>query len=146
MAFDDLYQEIILDHYKHPRNSTDLSALSDEHAHENPTCGDSLKLRVTLGSDGGVETVEFDGAGCAISMASASMMTEMLKGKPTEEALEIVSEFVDIMRGEIEPVELEKHGDLVALGGVVQYPLRIKCATLAWHAFEKSLEDLSDKN
>ena len=140
MAFDDLYQEIILDHYKHPRNSSDLSALPDEHVHENPTCGDSLKLQVEVGTDGLVNSVVFDGSGCAISMASASMMTELLKGKTLDEALGLVSEFTDIMRGEKESYELEKYGDVVALGGVVKFPLRIKCATLAWHAFKTSVD------
>ena len=138
MNFDDLYQEIILDHYKRPRNTADLSELSDEHVHENPTCGDSLKLLVSIGKDGVVDKVRFDGSGCAISMASASMMTELLEGKKVEEALALVGEFVHIMRGDIDPVELEKHGDVAALGGVVSFPLRIKCATLAWHAFEAS--------
>jgi nitrogen fixation protein NifU and related proteins len=141
MAFDDLYQEIILDHYKHPRNAADLDALPDDRIHENPTCGDSLKLAITFGSDGRVESVLFDGSGCAISMASASMMTELLAGKSREEALEVCAEFVAIMRGEIDPSQLEKYGDLAALGGVVQYPLRIKCATLAWHAFEKTVSE-----
>ena len=140
MAFDDLYQEIILDHYKHPRNSSDLSTLSDAHAHENPTCGDSLKLQVEVGPDGLVQSVVFDGSGCAISMASASMMTELLKGKPLQEALDLVSEFTDIMRGDKESEELDKYGDIVALGGVVKFPLRIKCATLAWHAFKMSVD------
>ncbi len=138
MTFDDLYQEIILDHYKHPRNFADLSGLSD--VHENPTCGDSLKLAVVVSDDGVVESIRFDGSGCAISMASASMMTEQLSGKRIEEALAMVGEFIGVMRGEKDVSELERHGDIAALGGVIQFPLRIKCATLAWHAFEKSVE------
>lgn len=138
MAFDDLYQEIILDHYKRPRNSVDLSALPAEYAHENPTCGDSLKLVVEFDDDERIESVKFDGAGCAISMASASMMTDLLRGKTRSEAREIAARFTGVMRGELEASELEEYGDLAALGGVAQFPLRIKCATLAWHAFERS--------
>ena len=139
MAFDDLYQEIILDHYKHPRNAADLSDAPAEHVHENPTCGDSLKLVVEVSKDGVIESVKFDGSGCAISMASASMMTDRLIGKTVEEALRIAEEFAGVMRGELDVSALEKYGDLVALGGVVQFPLRIKCATLAWHAFEETV-------
>ncbi len=140
MAFDDLYQEIILDHYRHPRNSADLSGISDEHVHENPTCGDSVKLDVTV-RDGKVESVRFDGSGCAISMASVSMMSELITGKSVEEAKDLIQRFTGIMRGDSDPTELEQYGDLAALSGVISYPLRIKCATLAWHALDSLIEE-----
>ena len=140
MAFDDLYQEIILDHYRHPRNAADLSEVSDEHVHENPTCGDSVKLNVNV-KDGKVESVQFDGSGCAISMASASMMTELIIGKSVEEAKSLIERFTQIMRGDEDAAELEEYGDLAALSGVIQYPLRIKCATLAWHALDSLIDD-----
>jgi len=85
MAFEDLYQEIILDHSRHPRNAASLDHIPEESIHENPSCGDSIKLELILGSDGTVERVRFDGRGCAISMASASIMTEQLQGKSLDE-------------------------------------------------------------
>ena len=138
MAFDDLYQEIILDHYRNPRNSADLTFISDENVHENPSCGDSVKIHAVI-KDGKVEKLEFDGKGCAISVASASMMTDLLTGKSVDEAKRVIKSFQAIMRGEGEPSELEGWGDLAALAGVIDFPLRVKCATLSWHALEVTL-------
>jgi len=134
MAFEDLYQEIILDHYRHPRNFATLEEVSDENIHENPTCGDSLKLDIKLGDEGLIESVRFNGRGCAISVASASMMTEQLTGLSVKDALAKISFFIKILRGEGDTAQLAEWGDLVALEGVVKYPIRVKCATLAWHA------------
>ena len=138
MAFDDLYQEIILDHYRNPRNSTDLSFISDENVHENPSCGDSVKIHAVV-KDGKVEKLEFDGKGCAISVASASMMTDLLAGKTVDEAKRVIARFEEIMRGEGEVSELEEWGELAALSGVIDFPLRVKCATLSWHALDVTL-------
>ncbi len=138
---DDLYMEIILDHYKSPRNKADLSHISDDDMHENPSCGDSLKLEISMGDDGRIESVRFDGHGCAISTASASLMTERLPGKTPEEARSFIDIFLKVLRGEEPTSRLDEWGDLAVLGGVVQFPLRVKCATLAWHALEKTLED-----
>lgn len=138
---DDLYMEIILDHYKSPRNKADLSHLSDDNLHENPSCGDSIKLEVLLGEDGRIASVRFDGHGCAISTASASLMTERLTGKTPDEARELIGVFLNVLRGEEPAEKLEEWGDLAVLGGVVQFPMRIKCATLAWHALETALEE-----
>lgn len=138
---DDLYMEIILDHYKSPRNKADLSHVDDDNMHENPSCGDTVKLEILLGDDGRITNARFDGHGCAISTASASLMTERLVGKTPEEARSFIAVFLKVLRGE-EPAErLEEWGDLAVLGGVVQFPMRVKCATLAWHALEKSLEN-----
>lgn len=137
---DDLYMEIILDHYKSPRNKADLSHLSDENLHENPSCGDSIKLEVLVGDDGRISSVRFDGHGCAISTASASLMSERFTGKTLDEARELISVFLNVLRGEEPAEKLEQWGDLAVLGGVVQFPMRVKCATLAWHALEKALE------
>ena len=138
MAFDDLYQEIILDHYRNPRNSADLSFISDENVHENPSCGDSVKIHAVV-KDGKVEKLEFDGKGCAISVASASMMTDLLAGKTVDEAKRVIARFEAIMRGEGEVSELEEWGELAALSGVIDFPLRVKCATLSWHALDVTL-------
>ncbi len=138
MAFEELYREIILDHYRNPRGAARLDHVPEEMAHENPVCGDSLKLEVRR-RDGRVEWARFEGRGCAISMASASMMTELVRGRTVEEVLGLADTFTRVMRGEEPPERLETYGDLAALGGVVNFPLRVKCATLAWHALKKSL-------
>jgi len=139
MAFDDLYQEIILDHYRNPRNTADLSYLSEENAHENPSCGDSVKIHAVVKNET-IEKVEFDGKGCAISVASASMMSELLTGKTVAEAKDIIAEFQAVMRGEADSSALDRWGELAALSGVIDFPLRVKCATLSWHALEVTLE------
>lgn len=138
MAFDDLYQEIILDHAKHPRNKENLDFISDDEIHENPTCGDSIKLAVDFSEEGKLERVRFDGDGCAISTSSASMMTEIVEGKTREEAKTMALDFIKIMRKEHEN-NLDDWGDIMALQGVIKYPLRVKCATLPWHALEDVL-------
>jgi nitrogen fixation NifU-like protein len=138
VGFEDLYREIILDHYRHPRNAAHLDDVPEEMVHENPSCGDALKLEVRH-EDGVVASARFEGRGCAISMASASMMTELVRGRPVEEARALADAFIRVMRGEEPPERLEEWGDLAALGGVIQFPLRVKCATLAWHALRKSL-------
>ena len=138
MAFDDLYQEIILDHYRNPRNCADLSSIPEENVHENPSCGDSVKIHAVL-KDSKIEKLEFDGKGCVISVASASMMTELLTGKTVDEAKRLIRDFQSIMRGEADRSKLEELGELAALSGVIDFPLRVKCATLSWHALEVTL-------
>jgi len=133
-AFDELYQEIIMDHYRSPRNTARLDHIPQALAHENPTCGDSLKLEVVVGDGEKVERVRFDGKGCAISTASASLMTEQVKGLSVAEARKLAESFIRALRGE-EPVDvLDGMGDLVAFKGLTSFPVRVKCATLAWHA------------
>ena len=139
-TLDNLYKKIILDHCKSPRNRADLSALSDDDMHENPSCGDTLKLEILIGEDGRIESARFDGHGCAISTASASLMTERLPGKTPGEARLFSGTVLRVLHGELPPSRLDEWGDLAALGGVVPFPLRIKCASLAWHALEKTLE------
>jgi nitrogen fixation protein NifU and related proteins len=139
VAFDDLYQEIILDHYRNPRNAAKLDHLPETAVHENPTCGDALKLIARVDAQGIVEEILFDGKGCAISMASASIMTEELKGRPVAEVRERIQGFLRIMRGEASADALDDWGDLACLKGVISYPVRVKCATLAWHALDSAL-------
>jgi nitrogen fixation NifU-like protein len=138
--FDELYQEIILDHYKKPRNKAPLDD-ADVVVHENPTCGDSIKICVTVDSDKLVKEVLFDGHGCAISMASASMMTEHVAGKELKIALDEIYTFIKVLRGEVDTSILEEWGDLNALSGIVAFPVRVKCASLAWHALAQELEN-----
>ena len=138
-AFDDLYQEIVLDHYRSPRNKARLDHVPESMAHENPSCGDSIKLEVVLDGEGKVEGVRFDGRGCAISTASASLMTEKLRGLSVPQARALADTFIKALRGD-EPVEeLDGMGDLAAFKGVAKFPVRVKCATLAWHALLLSL-------
>lgn len=142
MELDDLYQEIILDHYRNPRhagNVSDEELLVDE---ENPTCGDQIRLTAEV-ADGVVKDIRYDARGCAISTASASMMGEELIGKPVEEARNRIAEFVALMRGEKE-ADLDELGDLAALEGVKRYPLRVKCATMSWHAVGLALDKLAE--
>ncbi|HUV06178.1 MAG TPA: SUF system NifU family Fe-S cluster assembly protein [Spirochaetia bacterium] len=139
MDFEDLYQEIILDHYRHPRNAARLDHIPEEAVHENPTCGDSIKLELKISPDGTLESVRFDGRGCAISTASASMMTEHIRGRDLGEAENRVEEFLTIMRGERPTEDLGSWGELEALKGVIRYPVRLKCATLAWYALKHGI-------
>ncbi len=138
-AFDDLYQEIVMDHYRAPRGAARLDHVPNALAHENPTCGDSLKLEVIVGADGRIERVLFDGRGCAISTASASLMTESVKGLTVAEARERASSFIRALRGEVPADTLDGMGDLAAFKGITSFPVRVKCATLAWHALLVSL-------
>ncbi|HMP74824.1 MAG TPA: SUF system NifU family Fe-S cluster assembly protein [Kiritimatiellia bacterium] len=140
MQIDDLYQEIILDHYKHPRRAKvipDAEALVDE---ENPTCGDHIKLNARVARDR-IEDVEIDCQGCAICTASASMMAERVPGQSIADVRRFASAFAEMMRGGAEIPE-DELGDLTALCGVRQYPLRVKCATMPWHALENALKKL----
>ena len=137
-AFDDLYQEIIMDHYRSPRGKARLDDIPQAMVHENPTCGDTIKLEVVV-ADGGVERVRFDGHGCAISTASASLMTESLRGLSVADARERADTFIKALRGEIPASVLDAMGDLAAFKGMASFPVRVKCATLAWHALLVSL-------
>ena len=143
MEFDELYQEIILDHYRHPRHAgtvSDEDLLVEE---ENPTCGDQIRLTATV-ENGVVADVLYEAHGCAISMASSSMMSEELIGKPVEDVRRRIQDFVSLMRGEKDAAE-EDLGELAALEGVKNYPLRIKCATMCWHAVDQALDKLQER-
>lgn len=137
MQLDDLYRQVIMDHYQHPRNKGDLEDGSVDIDLRNPSCGDEITLQLMV-NDGIVKDVRFRGSGCSISMASASMMTEAVKGKPLPEALELSNVFRGMLRGE--DVNTDELGDLEALHGVSKFPARIKCATLAWQALEKGIQ------
>ncbi|MEI3611611.1 Fe-S cluster assembly sulfur transfer protein SufU [Pseudogracilibacillus sp. SO30301A] len=133
---DTLYRQVIMDHYKHPRNRGTFEDESLTVEMNNPTCGDRIFLQFKLDSDV-VEDVRFTGEGCSISLASASMMTQAIKGKKIDEALKMSNLFSKMMLGE--EVDIEAFGleDIEALQGVSNFPARIKCATLAWKAMEK---------
>ena len=137
MALDEIYKEVILDHYKNPRNKRDLPGAQHTCTRNNPLCGDEIAISLNV-EDGRVAEVAFQGAGCSISQSSASMMTEAVTGNPVDDALALAADFRGMMAGEVEPEE-DRFGDLVALKGVVQYPIRIKCAVLAWDVLQEAL-------
>ncbi|HEV7899381.1 MAG TPA: SUF system NifU family Fe-S cluster assembly protein [Planosporangium sp.] len=139
MLVDDLYQEIILDHYKHPHGRGLREPYRAEAHHVNPTCGDEVTLRVDLADDT-ITDVSYEGIGCSISQASASVLHEMMVGLPVIEALARHDAFAALMagRGQVEPDE-DVLGDAIAFAGVARYPARVKCALLSWMAFKDAL-------
>lgn len=145
---DDLYREVILDHFKSPRNQGKLHSPSVSNQGANPLCGDEIEISALL-SKGVIEDLKFEGHGCAISQASASMMTEVVKGKTIEEALAITARFKGMLipdgqkeGADTKPIDL---GDLEALEGVKRYAARVKCATLSWNTFAEALQNYRSK-
>ena len=139
-ALRDLYQEVVIDHGKQPRNFRKLDGATGTAEGFNPLCGDQLTLYVKL-VDGVIEDIAFQGSGCAISKASASLMTAALKGKKQEEALALFGRVhVLLTEGPSGAVNPEEVGKLAALSGVWEFPMRVKCATLAWHTLREALE------
>jgi nitrogen fixation NifU-like protein len=133
MKLEELYQEIILEHYKRPHGRGLRSPFGGEAHHVNPTCGDEITVRVA----GDLSDISYDGLGCSISQASASVLHELLTGRPFDEAFRVYAAFVELMqgRGQVEPDE-DLLGDGVAFAGVARYPARVKCALLPWMAFK----------
>lgn len=136
---DDLYRDIIIDHYRHPRHRGHLDSPSATHEGLNPLCGDEVTVEVKVDGDHLLD-IAYTGSGCSISQSSASMMTEAVEGKSLEETRRLINDFTAMMRGagDIDPDAL---GDLEALSGVRRFPVRIKCATLAWHTLDEALND-----
>jgi nitrogen fixation NifU-like protein len=139
MNLESLYQEIILDHYKHPRGRGLREPFAAEVHHVNPTCGDELTVRVQLDGDT-VTDISYDGQGCSISQASASMLYEQLVGESVSTGLTTTDAFLALMqgRGQVEPDE-DVLGDAVAFAGVAKYPARVKCALLGWMAWKDAV-------
>jgi len=136
---DELYKEIILDHYRNPRHRGSLASPNATHEGLNPLCGDEVTVELLVDGDR-VADVAYKGSGCSISQSSASMMTEAIYGKPLGEVKRLSEAFTAMMRGE-ENIDPESLGDLEALSGVRKFPVRVKCATLAWHTLEEALEE-----
>lgn len=132
-----LYQELILDHYRRPRNRGELEDADVEIHMNNPTCGDEITLRLRLAGQT-IETVRFAGQGCSISLASASMMAQLLEGRSLAEADTLRARFRDLMHGDAEASRDKALGDLRALSGVAKFPVRVRCAMLAWNALEEA--------
>jgi nitrogen fixation NifU-like protein len=140
----ELYQDIILDHSKHPRNFGKLAEANRQARGNNPLCGDRITLALKLDGDR-IADAKFEARGCAISVASASMMTDMVKGKTVEEARALFEQFHGLVTGKPMDDESDDLDRLAALSGVRDFPSRIKCATLAWHALTAALEGTQDE-
>ncbi|WP_067141900.1 Fe-S cluster assembly sulfur transfer protein SufU [Microtetraspora malaysiensis] len=140
MIAESMYQELILEHYKHPQGRGLREPFDAEVHHVNPTCGDEVTLRVRLGDGGKVVDVSYDGQGCSISQAAASVLYELATGSTIEESLSVVDEFTRLMqgRGQIEADE-DVLGDAVAFAGVAKFPARVKCALLSWMAYKDAV-------
>ena len=137
----ELYQQVILDHNRNPRN---FGVLTDAHRHKegfNPLCGDHLHVYLNLDTQDRITEIQFEGSGCAISKASASLMTQMVKGKTAHEAREVFKQFHDLVTAEMAaPVDLDAAGKMAVFAGVREFPMRVKCATLGWHTMKSALE------
>ena len=143
MNLKELYQEIILDHGKNPRNLRKTENFNKDAKGHNPLCGDKVHIFLKLNDNKKVEDISFEGQGCAISMASASIMTDLLKGKEEKEVKEIVTDFLEMIKEKDEiKTNLLKDDEktkLMCLSGVKQYPMRVKCATLSWHTLTSAI-------
>ncbi len=136
----ELYQEVILDHSKHPRNFGKLDPCSHEAHGYNPLCGDTIDIFVTLTDDGIIHDISFEGKGCAISMASASLLTDIIKGKSIKDAERLFDGFHDLVTGKNDQLDAGEDSErLMVLAGVKEFPMRVKCATLSWHALQSAL-------
>lgn len=135
-----LYQEMILDHYRRPRNKGTLERADASVEMKNPLCGDEIELQVAFDGDS-VSDLRFSGRGCSISQASASMMTQLVKGKSSEEIGALKKQFRDLMLGNAPAADDAQLGSLRALSGVARFPARVKCALLAWNALETAMAE-----
>ncbi|MGC9225251.1 MAG: Fe-S cluster assembly sulfur transfer protein SufU [Terracidiphilus sp.] len=136
----ELYQEVILEHSKAPRNFGRPAAANHEADGYNPLCGDRCSVYIDMEGDA-IKEIGFQGSGCAISRASASMMTQMVKGKTKAEAAELFKQFHNLVTGKDEAASQEELSKMAVFAGVSKFPARVKCATLAWHTLQKAIED-----
>ena len=144
MDIKELYQEIILDHGKNPRNLGKFDNYNKDAKGNNPLCGDNVHVYLRLNENKKVEDIAFEGHGCAISMASASIMTDMIRGKEEKEVKEIVTDFLGMIKQkdtlDNKILKEDEKTKLMSLSGVKQYPMRVKCATLSWHTLTSALD------
>lgn len=136
------YQELILDHYRRPRNRGAMARADARAEIRNPLCGDEVALALALDDTGHVTDARFTGAGCSISQASASMLTQLVKGKTLAEAAAVKTRFAEMLGGDVSAATDASLGDLRALAGVARVPMRIKCALLAWRAFDEAVKSI----
>jgi len=137
----ELYQEIILDHSRHPRHFGPLAHANREAEGFNPLCGDRVKIYLAVDDNNRIADIAFEGTGCAISVASASLMSEMLKGRTVRETQNLMAGFLHLVKGEgAKELNADDRAHLEVMAGVSEFPMRVKCATLAWHAMKAALE------
>lgn len=138
----ELYQEVILDHSRHPRHFGPLEHATHKAEGYNPLCGDRVTVMLALDPDGKVADIKFQGKGCAISQASASMMTEFLMGRTLPEAQKLMDGFLHLVKGEEAPgLSADDREQMDVMAGISEFPMRVKCATLAWHTFKNALDE-----
>jgi nitrogen fixation NifU-like protein len=149
MNLKELYQEIILDHGKNPRNLRTTENFNKDAKGHNPLCGDKVHIFLKLNENKKIEDVSFEGSGCAISMASASIMTDLVKEKEEKEAKNLIKDFLEMIKEKSELVTKSLSEDektkLMSLSGVKQYPMRVKCATLAWHTLTSAIDNTQEE-
>ncbi len=145
MDIKELYQEIILDHGKNPRNKNKFEGFNHDAKGHNPLCGDKVHIYLKVNNDKKVENISFEGEGCAISIASASIMTEILKGREFNIAKNILNNFLNMLkegtRPRVNSLSETENTTIMSLSGVKRFPMRVKCATLAWHTFMNAIEN-----
>ena len=149
MDLKELYQEIILDHGKNPRNLRKTENFNKDAKGHNPLCGDKVHVYLKLDEDKKVQDISFEGQGCAISMASASIMTDLIKGKEEQEVKEIVKDFLEMIKEKDQLnnqiLEQNEKTKLMCLSGVKKYPMRVKCATLSWHTLTSAIDNTQEE-
>ena len=149
MNLKELYQEIILDHGKNPRNLRKTENFNKDAKGHNPLCGDKVHVYLKLNENKKVEDISFEGEGCAISMASASIMTDLLRGKEENDVKEIVNDFLEMIKEKdsltTKLLEEDEKTKLMCLSGVKQYPMRVKCATLSWHTLISAIDNIQEE-
>ena len=149
MNLKELYQEIILEHGKNPRNLGKVHEFNKDAKGHNPLCGDNVHVYLKLNGQKIVEDISFEGSGCAISMASASIMTDLFKGKEDSDVKEIVKDFLDMIKEKPElntrKLKDDEKTKLMCLSGVKQYPMRVKCATLSWHTLTSAMDNNNEE-
>ena len=149
MELKELYQEIILEHGKNPRNLNKMENFNKDASGYNPQCGDKVHIFLKLNEKKKVEDISFEGSGCAISMASASIMTDLVKGKDESDIKEIVNDFLDMIKENPElnskNLKDDEKTKLMCLSGVKQYPMRVKCATLSWHTLTSAIDNIQEE-
>ena len=145
MNLKELYQEIILDHGKNPRNLRKTENFNKDAKGHNPLCGDKVHIFLKLNENKKIEDISFEGSGCAISMASASIMTDLVKDKEEKEARDLIKDFLDMIKEKPElttkSLSEDEKTKLMSLSGVKQYPMRVKCATLSWHTLTSAIDN-----
>ena len=149
MNLKELYQEIILDHGKNPRNLRKTENFDKDAKGHNPLCGDKVHVFLKLNENKKIEDISFEGSGCAISMASASIMTDLVRDKEEKEAKDLIKDFLDMIKEKPELITKSLSNDektkLMSLSGVKQYPMRVKCATLAWHTLTSAIKNSQEE-